>query len=52
GETIDVNKVSAAVDIAVNMVIAQLAEKKKQEERQNPLVLAPNPDLPDPNFPT
>ncbi|KAF9142480.1 hypothetical protein BGX20_007265, partial [Mortierella sp. AD010] len=52
GEAFDVNKVSAAVDIAVNLVIAQLEERKKQEERQNPPVPAPNPDLPDSNFPT
>ncbi|KAF8977611.1 hypothetical protein BGZ46_007255 [Entomortierella lignicola] len=40
------SKVSAAVDIAVRQVIAQLAEKKKQEEGRNPPAPAPNPDPP------
>ncbi|KAF9401632.1 hypothetical protein BGX21_001099 [Mortierella sp. AD011] len=42
GETFDLSMAPAAVDIAVNLVMAQFVERMKQEERRIPPAPAPN----------
>ena len=51
-EIFDVIRVSAAIDIAVKQVIAQLEQKKKQEDRGRPQIPATDQEQPDANFPT
>lgn len=47
----DTTRVSAAVDIALNQILAQLEEIRKQEARRQPPTPAADPDA-DTNFPT
>lgn len=48
----DTRQVSAAIDIAINLVKAQLEEERKREEKKNPTAPETTPGTTDNNFPT